>query len=143
MKTFTTQQSFNFLLNNQDRLGDKISLLADLWGASRLTVSGIKKEITTTSRKTVKTAIKAVKTRHRCKVAKKAARATTVIFKHTVAAVKAAAAVSLLRSLGRKSEPSLAYGEVMNLSVEALAYASKEEAVNSAWSAFKAAVLAA
>lgn len=146
MKTFTIQESFNFLMASQDKLGDKITLLAELWGASRFTVSGeikevvVKKEVAKTPA-TKKVATLTTKRRH--KVAKKVVRATTVIFAQTVEAVKAAAAVSLLRSLGRKSQSSLAYGEVLNLSVEVLAYASKEEAVSSAWNAFKAAAISA
>ena len=146
MKTFTIQESFNFLVLSQNRLGDKISLLAELWGASRFTIDGVKKEVVvkevakTPATKKVATTLT---TKRRHKVAKKVVRATTIIYPDAVVAKVAAAAMSLLRSLGRTTQISLAYGEVLCLSVEVLAYASKEEAVSSAWIAFKAAAISA
>ena len=82
MKTFTIQESFNFLMANQNKLGNKIALLADLWGASRLTVEGKQEEVTTTSRKAIKTIAKKVvaKIKRRHKVAKKVARSSTIIY---------------------------------------------------------------
>lgn len=146
MKTFTIQESFDYLIHNQNQLGNKIALLAGLWGASRLTVNGEIKEVVvkevakTPATKKVATTLT---TKRRHKVAKKVVRATTIIYPDAVVAKVAAAAMSLLRSLGRTTQISLAYGEVLCLSVEVLAYASKEEAVNSAWIAFKAAAISA
>ena len=145
MKTFTIQESFDYLIHNQNQLGNKIALLAGLWGASRFTIDGVKKEVVkeVAGVLATKKVVNTKTTKRRCKKVVKVARANTVIYPVTVSAKVASAALSLLRSLGRTTQISLAYGEVMNLSVEVLAYASKEEAVNSAWSAFKAAAISA
>ena len=145
MKTFTIQAQFDTIVANQEWYGltmaDKLSILCNA-GMEYKKVASASLIAVQTHRKVCKQKSLA-RVMKRVRKAAKAARATTIIDPASGVAKVASAAVSLLRSLGRTAQISLAYGEVLCLSVEALAYASKEEAVNSAWSAFKAAVLAA
>ena len=148
MKTLNLQAQFDTMVANQDRYKSVASLpqakqieaLASVWGANGIVVNTADAVEAASSyekaRKVVQKSLARVKARVKKTI--KVARATTIIFNHTVEAVKSAAAVSLLITLGRKTSVTTAYGEVLNLPVETLAFASKEEAVNSAWNAFKA-----
>lgn len=145
MKTLNLQSQFDTILAKQDwyalTMVEKLNILCNA-GAEYKKVAQAALIAVQTHRKVCKQkSIARVKAR--CKKVVKVARATTVIYPASTAAKVSSAALSLLRSLGRKSQVSLAYGEVLNLSVETLAYASKEAAVNSAWSAFKVAVISA
>ena len=147
MKTLTLQQEFNVILANQSWYGltmpEKLNLLCNA-GSEYKEVAQASLVAVIRHRKTHKQkAAVGIKTNRVKAVKTKVARATTIIFPAAMAGQAVALATSLLRSMGRKICVATAIGEALCLSVETLAFASKEEAVNSAWSAFKAVVMTA
>ena len=143
----TLQSTFNNILANQEwyglSLAEKLNLLCNA-GNEYKEVRQASLVAVTNHRKTHKQkAAVGIKTNRVKAVKTKVARATTIIFPAAMAGQAVALATSLLRSMGRKVNSLTAVGEALCLSVEALAYASKEEAVNSAWIAFKAAMISA
>lgn len=141
----TLQNTFNTILANQEWYGlsliEKLNLLCNA-GQEYKEVRQASLQAVIRHRKVNKQkSIAGVKPRSKVKT--RATRATTIIFPAAMAGQIVASATSLLRNIGRKVNSLTAVGEALCLSVEALAYASKEEAVNSAWIAFKAAMISA
>lgn len=136
----TLQSQFNAIIANQEWYGlsliEKLNLLCNA-GQEYKEVRQASLQAVIRHRKVNKQkSIARVKPRNKVKT--RATRATTIIFPAAMAGQAVAKATSLLRSMGRKICVATAIGEALCLSVEALAYASKEEAVQSAWDAFKA-----
>jgi hypothetical protein len=145
MKTLNLQAQFNVIVANQEWYGltfqEKLNLLCNA-GSEYKTVAAAAVIAISTHRNTNKQrSVAKVKTRGRKTV--KVARATTVIFERLVKTNTAvvAAGKTLLRSLGRKvtGTVSTIESEILSLDVKSLAWKMKEEAVQSAWNAFKVA----
>ena len=150
MKTsnkFTTiQKQFDAIVANQAWYGltleQKIALLCSAGKEYKATLNATIVAVES-HRRTHKQRSAMVVAKKRNKRVVKVARATTVIFDHCIKTSNSVIAKGreLLRSIGRKVSnllPSQVELEVFSLNISELTWKIKEEAVNTAWVAFKA-----
>ena len=138
------QSEFDVILANQEwyalSLQEKLNLLCNAGSEYKVTLQESIKAVVTHRKIQKQRSVAKVKTRNRKEV--KVARATTVIFEQGVKTSTAiiAAGRQLLRSIGRKTCGTLSTieSEILSLNLDGLRWKMREEAVQSAWNAFKA-----
>lgn len=144
VRSSSVQSQFNVILANQEwyglSLSEKLDLLCNAGMEYKTTLQQTIKAVVTHRKMNKQRSVTKVKTRNRKEI--KVARATTVIFEQGIKTSTdiISAGKSLLRAIGRKTSGTLTTieSEILSLDLNGLSWKMKEEAVQSAWDAFKA-----